>query len=51
MQTLKKIGSILLGAGLSFTLLHNNVPICSGGIIPLWNGEMLKVGLSQAKEF
>ena len=25
-------------AGLSFTLLHNNNPLCSGGIIPLWNG-------------
>ena len=25
-------------AGLSFTLLHNNNPLCSGGIIPLWDG-------------
>ena len=25
-------------AGLSFTLLHDNIPLCSGGIIPLWNG-------------
>ena len=25
-------------AGLSFTLLHNNNPLCSGGIVPLWNG-------------
>ena len=25
-------------AGLSFTLLDNNVPICSGGIIPTWLG-------------
>jgi len=25
-------------AGLSFTLLHNNNPVCSGGIVPLWNG-------------
>ena len=25
-------------AGLSFTLLDNNVPICSGGIIPTWMG-------------
>ena len=25
-------------AGLSFTLLCNSEPICSGGIIPLWNG-------------
>ena len=24
--------------GLSFTLLCNSEPICSGGIIPLWNG-------------
>ena len=24
--------------GLSFTLLHNNNPVCSGGIVPLWNG-------------
>ncbi len=24
--------------GLSFTLLHNNMPVCSGGIYPLWNG-------------
>ena len=23
--------------GLSFTLLHNNNPVCSGGIVPLWN--------------
>ena len=25
-------------AGLAFTLLDNNVPICSGGIIPTWMG-------------
>ena len=25
-------------AGLSFTLLHNNFPVCSGGIVPLWTG-------------
>ena len=25
-------------AGLSFTLLHNNNPVCSGGIVPLWTG-------------
>ena len=25
-------------AGLAFTLLHNNNPVCSGGIVPLWNG-------------
>ena len=25
-------------AGLSFTLLHNNNAVCSGGIVPLWNG-------------
>ena len=25
-------------AGLAFTLLDNNVPICSGGIIPTWLG-------------
>lgn len=24
--------------GLSFTLLHNDIPICSGGIFPLWHG-------------
>ena len=24
--------------GVSFTLLHNNNPVCSGGIVPLWNG-------------
>ena len=24
--------------GLSFTLLHNNNPVCSGGIVPLWTG-------------
>ena len=24
--------------GLSFTLLHDNIPVCSGGIYPLWNG-------------
>tara|TARA_B100000902_G_C26714875_1_gene623710 strand:+ start:45 stop:500 length:456 start_codon:yes stop_codon:yes gene_type:complete len=26
------------GAGLAYTLLDNNVPICSGGIIPTWMG-------------
>ena len=26
------------GAGLAYTLLDNNVPICSGGIIPTWLG-------------
>ena len=46
-------------AGLSFTLLHNNNPVCSGGIVPLWNGvaegwviatsEMWKHPLSVAK--
>ena len=25
-------------AGLSFTLLCNSEPVCSGGIIPVWNG-------------
>ena len=25
-------------AGLAFTLLDNNVPICSGGIVPTWLG-------------
>ena len=25
-------------AGLSYTLLHNNIPLCSGGIIPTWMG-------------
>ena len=25
-------------AGLAFTLLDNNVPVCSGGIVPLWTG-------------
>jgi len=25
-------------AGLSFTLLHDNIPLCSGGIVPLWDG-------------
>ena len=25
-------------AGLAFTLLDNNVPVCSGGIIPTWLG-------------
>ena len=25
-------------AGLSFTLLHNNNAVCSGGIYPLWDG-------------
>ena len=25
-------------AGLAFTLLDNNVPICSGGIVPTWMG-------------
>ena len=25
-------------AGLAFTLLDNNIPICSGGIIPTWLG-------------
>ena len=27
-----------VGAGLAYTLLDNNVPICSGGIIPTWLG-------------
>ena len=26
------------GAGLAYTLLDNNVPICSGGIVPTWLG-------------
>ena len=26
------------GAGLAYTLLDNNVPICSGGVIPTWLG-------------
>mgnify|MGYP001413371369 FL=1 len=26
------------GAGLAYTLLDDNVPICSGGIIPTWLG-------------
>ena len=26
------------GVGLAYTLLDNNVPICSGGIIPTWMG-------------
>ena len=26
------------GAGLAYTLLDDNVPICSGGIIPTWMG-------------
>ena len=25
-------------AGLAFTLLDNNVPVCSGGIVPTWLG-------------
>lgn len=25
-------------AGMAYTLLHNNKPIVSGGIFPLWNG-------------
>ena len=25
-------------AGLSFTLLCNSEPVCSGGVVPLWNG-------------
>ena len=25
-------------AGLAFTLLDNNVPVCSGGVIPTWLG-------------
>ena len=25
-------------AGLAFTLLDNNVPICSGGVVPTWLG-------------
>lgn len=25
-------------AGMAFTLLHNDIPIVSGGIFPLWNG-------------
>ena len=37
-------------AGLSFTLLCNSEPICSGGIVPLWHG-VAEAGLSQAKGY
>ena len=37
--------------GLSFTLLADNNPILSGGIIPFFGMELLKVGLWQVKEF
>ena len=36
--------------GLSFTLLHNNLPICSGGIYPLWNGVAAEEGAVLSKD-
>ena len=37
-------------AGLAFTLLDDNVPICSGGIIPTWLGSA-QGWVSLAKEY
>ena len=38
-------------AGLAFTLLDNNVPICSGGIIPTWLGNAQGWGISSKRIF
>ena len=38
-------------AGLAFTLLDNNVPICSGGIIPTWLGNAQGWVLSSKRIF
>ena len=38
-------------AGLAFTLLDNNVPICSGGIIPTWMGNAQGWVLSSKRIF
>ena len=39
------------GAGLAYTLLDNNVPICSGGIIPTWLGNAQGWVLSSKRIF
>ena len=38
-------------AGLAFTLLDNNVPICSGGIVPTWLGNAQGWGISSKRIF
>ena len=39
------------GAGLAYTLLDNNVPICSGGIIPTWLGNAQGWAISSKRIF
>ena len=39
------------GAGLAYTLLDDNVPICSGGIIPTWMGNAQGWVLSSKRIF
>ena len=39
------------GAGLAYTLLDNNVPICSGGIIPTWMGNAQGWAISSKRIF
>ena len=39
------------GAGLAYTLLDDNVPICSGGIIPTWLGNAQGWVLSSKRIF
>ena len=38
-------------AGLAFTLLDNNVPICSGGIVPTWLGNAQGWAISSKRIF
>ena len=39
------------GAGLAYTLLDDNVPICSGGIIPTWMGNAQGWAISSKRIF
>ena len=39
------------GAGLAYTLLDDNVPICSGGIIPTWLGNAQGWAISSKRIF
>ena len=38
-------------AGLAYTLLDNNVPVCSGGIIPTWLGNAQGWAISSKRIF
>ena len=38
-------------AGLAYTLLVNNVPVCSGGIIPTWLGNAQGWAISSKRIF